>query len=79
MKATGIVRKIDDLGRVAVPKETRRIMGITEGDPIEFFTEGETIILKRYAPGCIFCGEVSDLIQYKEKNICLKCANGLRR
>ncbi|MFJ8102829.1 AbrB/MazE/SpoVT family DNA-binding domain-containing protein [Lysinibacillus sp. NPDC096212] len=62
MKSTGIVRKVDDLGRVVVPKELRRALGIDEGDPVEIFTDGDKVILKKYKPNmaCAVTGEVSD-------------------
>ncbi|AJK89665.1 MULTISPECIES: AbrB/MazE/SpoVT family DNA-binding domain-containing protein [Lysinibacillus] len=62
MKATGIVRRIDDLGRVVIPKEIRRTLGIDEGDPLEIFVNGEQVILKKYKPSmaCAVTGEVSD-------------------
>ncbi|WP_025690911.1 AbrB/MazE/SpoVT family DNA-binding domain-containing protein [Paenibacillus zanthoxyli] len=73
MKATGIVRRIDDLGRVVVPKELRRMLNIEEGDPIEFFSDGDKVILKKYSPGCTFCGEEEHLQSLGGKPICLKC------
>lgn len=62
MKATGIVRRIDDLGRVVIPKEIRRTLGIEEGDPLEIFVNGEQVILKKYKPNmaCAVTGEVSN-------------------
>lgn len=78
MKATGIVRRIDDLGRVVIPKELRRTLVINEGDPLEIYTEGELIILKKYEPSCIFCGEANEVINYKGKNICKHCMDKLR-
>ncbi|MBG9453280.1 transition state regulator Abh [Lysinibacillus sphaericus] len=62
MKSTGIVRKVDDLGRVVVPKELRRTLGIENGDPLEIFIDGDKIILKKYKPNmaCAVTGEVSD-------------------
>jgi transcriptional pleiotropic regulator of transition state genes len=78
MKATGIVRQLDDLGRLVIPKELRRTLGIESGNPVEIYTEGETIILKKYAPACIFCGEANDVINYKGKNICKKCLNEIK-
>lgn len=48
MKATGIVRRIDDLGRVVIPKETRKILGISNGDPVEIYTEGNSVVIKKY-------------------------------
>ena len=73
MKSTGIVRNIDELGRVVVPKELRRKLGIANTDPVEIYVEGEKIILTKYHPVCHFCGEHENLIEYKEKNICKKC------
>lgn len=78
MKSTGIVRRVDDLGRVVIPKELRKCFGIVEGDPLEIYTEGEQIILKKYQPACIFCGEANDIVNYKGKNICKKCLKEIK-
>lgn len=78
MKSTGIVRRVDELGRIVIPKELRKCFGIVEGDPLEIYTEGEEIILKKYQPACVFCGEANGVIRYKGKNICSKCIAGLR-
>lgn len=67
MKATGIVRKIDELGRVVLPKELRRTMEILEGTPMEIFVEGEQIILKKYEPACIFCGDATTVTDFMGK------------
>lgn len=74
MKSTGIVRRVDELGRVVIPIELRNKFGIYEKDPIEIFVDGATIILKKYEPNCIFCGATKPLITYNEKLICTKCA-----
>lgn len=74
MKATGIVRRIDDLGRVVIAKELRKTLGINDGDPLEAFVEGENIILRKYQPGCAFCGAVEGVQPYKGKFVCPKCA-----
>jgi transcriptional pleiotropic regulator of transition state genes len=75
MKSTGIVRKLDNLGRIVVPIELRKILGIEIRDSIEIYTEGDQIILRKYAPGCVFCGEAKDIvIQRSGKMICRKCA-----
>jgi transcriptional pleiotropic regulator of transition state genes len=76
MKATGIVRNVDSLGRIVIPKELREVLGIALNDPIEIFEENEHIMLKKYEPGCIFCGEMNDVIYFKEKRICRNCVNG---
>jgi AbrB family transcriptional regulator, transcriptional pleiotropic regulator of transition state genes len=74
MKATGMVRKIDDLGRVVIPMELRRTLGISDKDPIEIFVEGDRIILRKYAPGCIFCGSLNIKIMHSNKPICHSCS-----
>jgi AbrB family transcriptional regulator, transcriptional pleiotropic regulator of transition state genes len=73
MKSTGIVRKVDELGRVVIPMELRKILGMGERAPLEVFTEGNTIILRKYAPGCVICGSMDDTKSYKEKLICKSC------
>ena len=79
MKATGIVRKIDTLGRTVIPIELRKVLGLEIGTPLEIFTENESIILRQYKPGCTFCGEVEtdEMITFKEKCICEQCFTGL--
>ena len=73
MKSTGIVRKVDELGRVVIPIELRRTLDIEEKDALEIYVEGEHIILKKYSPACIFCDDARDVTQYKGKNICKSC------
>jgi transcriptional pleiotropic regulator of transition state genes len=69
LKSTGIVRKVDELGRVVIPIELRRTLGIAEKDALEIFVDGERIILKKYEPACIFSGNAEDLVYYKGKMI----------
>lgn len=78
MKSTGIVRKVDELGRVVIPKETRELLFIEEGDSLEIFKDENEIILKKYAPGCIFCGNMKTLIQFKGVHICGECKDNLK-
>ena len=78
MKSTGIVRKVDELGRIVLPIELRRTLDIGEKDALEIFTEGASIILKKYEPACIFCGDAKDVINYKGKNICSSCMKELK-
>ncbi|NLW23478.1 MAG: AbrB/MazE/SpoVT family DNA-binding domain-containing protein [Tissierellia bacterium] len=78
MKSTGIVRKVDELGRVVIPIELRRNLDIEVKDALEIFVDGEHIILKKYAPACIFCGQAKDVITYKGKNICPDCLEELK-
>ena len=73
MKSTGIVRRVDELGRVVIPIELRNKFNIKIKDPIEIFVDGSSIVLKKYEPNCIFCGGTKNLINYNEKLICEKC------
>jgi transcriptional pleiotropic regulator of transition state genes len=73
LKSTGIVRKVDELGRVVIPIELRRTLGIGEKDALEIFVDGERIVLKKYEPACIFTGEVDNTIRYKNKVVSKKC------
>ena len=77
MKSTGIVRRVDELGRVVIPIELRNKFNISEKDPIEIYVDGSSIILKKYEPNCIFCGNSKNLISYKDKLVCTKCAQKL--
>lgn len=77
MKSTGIVRKIDTLGRVVLPIELRKHMEIAPYDEIEIFVEGHSIILQKYSPTCIFCGSKNDLCDFAEKNVCRDCKKKL--
>ena len=77
MKSTGIVRKVDELGRIVLPIELRRTLGLEEKDRIEIFVDGESIILRKYQPACIFCDNAKDIINYKGKNICPDCIRAM--
>lgn len=79
MKSTGIVRKVDELGRVVLPIELRRSLNIEEKDALEIYVDGNTVILKKYEPDCIFCGNARDVVNYKGKNICPECLAELKR
>lgn len=78
MKATGVVRAVDSLGRIVIPIELRRVFDIKETDALEIYVEGEQIILKKYQPSCIFCQESNGVINYKGKNICSNCLNEIK-
>ena len=78
MKSTGVVRRLDELGRIVIPIELRRTLDLADRDCLEIFTEGEQIILKKYQPACIFCGEAQDVINYKGKNVCKCCMEDIR-
>jgi transcriptional pleiotropic regulator of transition state genes len=73
MKSTGITRKVDELGRIVLPIELRRTLDIEEKDALEIYVEGSSIILRKYEPSCIFCGDPSGVVSFKGKNICRKC------
>lgn len=78
MKATGIVRRVDELGRIVLPIELRRTLDITERDALEIYVEGSSVILKKYRPSCIFCDGVKDVSVFRGKNVCAKCLRELR-
>ena len=69
MKCTGVVRKLDELGRITLPIELRRNLGVGDKDPLEIFVDEDTILLKKYQPADIFTGEMEDLIEYKGKTV----------
>ena len=79
MKSTGIVRRVDELGRVVIPIEIRNQFGIAEKDPIEIYVDVNSIILKKSEPHCIFCGNSKGLTPYKDKLICTKCAKQITK
>lgn len=78
MKSTGVVRRVDELGRIVLPIELRRTLDIAEKDALEIYVEGEQIILKKYEPSCVFCGETKDTFNYKGKQICKNCLNEIK-
>ena len=73
MKATGITRKIDELGRIVLPIELRRSLEIGEKDALEIYVEDDKIILRKYKSSCVFCGNEDSIIEFKNKNICADC------
>ena len=78
MKSIGVVRRLDELGRIVIPIELRRTLDLADRDCLEIFTEGEQIILKKYQPACIFCGEAQGVINYKGKNVCKCCMEDIK-
>ena len=77
MKSTGIVRKLDELGRIVIPKEIRKKLEIGQKDSIEIFIDGRSIVLKKFESGCIFCSNSKDLILFKDKLICKNCVKNI--
>lgn len=78
MKSTGIVRRIDELGRIVLPMELRKNLDINIHDAMEIYIDKNAVILRKYAPACIFCGESNNITRYKDKNICKKCFKELK-
>ena len=78
MKSTGIVRKVDELGRIVLPIEMRRTLDIAEKDALEIYVEGSSVILKKYKPSCVFCDATKDIVAFKGKNVCPACLKELK-
>ena len=74
MKSTGIIRKVDELGRIVLPIELRRTLDIAERDELEIYMENDRIILQKFEPACLFCGSSRNLLSYRGKNVCQGCA-----
>ena len=79
MKSTGIIRKVDELGRVVIPIELRRTLGISEKDGLEIYVDEDRIILRKLETACIFCGSTENVVEFKEKMICQACIADLSR
>lgn len=73
MKPAGVVRKVDQLGRIVLPKSLRKRYQMNEGDPVEILVSGDHIILERYRPRCVFCGSMEQVSEFKERHICGEC------
>lgn len=78
MRTVGIPRKVDHLGRIVVPVEFRRLLGIHEGDELEVVMEGDRIVLAKVDPACVFCESIAGLRPFREKWVCEACASDLR-
>ena len=79
MKSTGIVRKVDELGRIVIPIELRRTLDIEIKDALEIYVDRDQIIIKKYEPACLFCGNARDVKNYKGKNICEECLESIAK
>ena len=77
MKSTGIVRKVDELGRIVLPIELRHTLDIEPKDALEIYVDGNTIMLRKYQPACIFCDDASDVVLFRGKNVCTACIKAL--
>ena len=78
VKSTGIVRKVDELGRIVLPIELRRTLDIAEKDALEIYVDGSSVVLKKYRPNCMICDSSKDVREFKGKNICAKCIRELK-
>ena len=78
MRSTGVVRKLDQLGRIVLPKGLRKKLNIERQDGLEIYIDRDRIILRKYAPACIFCGQRENVIIFKDKKICKECIDNLK-
>lgn len=78
MKSTGMVRKVDELGRIVIPIEIRRSLDIEEKDPLEIYVEGYNIILCKHQDSCVFCGSTKGIVAFKNRNVCPDCLSKLK-
>ena len=79
MKSTGIVRKVDELGRIVLPIEIRKVMDIKEKDSIEIFTDTDQIILKKYHPACVFCNDADNVVYFSGKRVFTACIDKMKQ
>ncbi len=78
MKSTGVVRKVDDLGRIVLPIEIRKVLDIKPRDALEIFTDTDKIVLQKYEPACVFCNNTDDVVYFGGKRICAACAKMIK-
>ena len=77
MKSTGIIRRVDELGRIVLPVEIRRTLDIAERDELEIFMDNNQIVLQKFEPSCIFCASSAGLVAYRGKNVCRECIRSI--
>ena len=77
MKSIGIVRKVDELGRIVLPIELRRTLDIAERDELEIYLDDDKVVLRKYEPSCIFCGSPRNLVTYRGRNVCMECIGNM--
>jgi len=78
MKSTGMVRKIDELGRIVIPAEIRQNLDLQIKDTVEIFTDENRIILQKYQPSCLFCNNVDNVVYFNDKRVCRVCLEKLK-
>lgn len=79
MKSTGIIRKVDELGRVVLPIELRRTLDLAERDELEIYLDNDKIVLQKFEPSCIFCNSSEGLVSYRGKNVCQECIRDMSK
>lgn len=79
MKSTGIIRRVDELGRIVLPIELRRTLDIAERDELEIYMENDRIVLQKFEPSCVFCASSHGLVSYRGKNVCQECIRNMRK
>lgn len=79
MKSTGIVRKVDELGRIVLPIEMRRTLDIAEKDALEIYVEGDSVILRKYQAACVFCDSTKEITSFRGRNVCAECIRKLKQ
>ncbi len=79
MRTPGMIRKVDELGRIVIPSELRKALEVGPGDAMELYLQEDRLVLKKFAPACIFCGGIQGLMTYEGKNICRKCIDTISR
>lgn len=78
MKSTGIVRRMDELGRIVLPVELRRTLDIAERDELEIYLDDDKVVLKKCEPSCVFCASLRGLVTYRERNVCMECVQQIK-
>lgn len=78
MKSTGFVKRVDELGRILIPKELRSSLEIESKDSLEMFVDGDRIVLQKYQPACIFCSSADDIVFFEGRRICASCLSKLK-
>lgn len=79
MKSTGIIRKVDELGRIVLPIELRRTLDIAERDELEIYMDNDRIVLQKFEPSCVFCASSDGLVSYRGKNVCRECIRNMNK
>ena len=79
MKTPGMIRKMDELGRIVIPQGIRKALEMQSGDSVELCMEGDRLVIRKYTSTCVFCGSREQLLRFEEKHICQDCLQALRK